>query len=128
MTAVWLVIAIVAAEVVWALWRPPAALRRRRNLPPLPAQAERVDRLVRAGTRYAEGVHRELRPLLAEVVEPSLGRRGLTLDGPEAPVRAALGDELWDVVRPDRPRPEHPLGPGMDRAGLEGIADRLEAL
>jgi len=127
MTAVWFVIGIVAAEVVWALWRPPAALRRR-TPPSLPAQAERVDRLVRAGTRYAEGVHRELRPLVAEIVEPALNRRGLTLDGPAGPVREALGDALWQLVRPDRPRPPHPLGPGMDRAGLERVIDRLEAL
>jgi hypothetical protein len=126
-TAVSFVIGIVAAQVIWALWRPPAALRRRTS-PPLPAQAERVDRLVRAGTRHAEGVHRELRPLLTEIVEPALTRRGLAPDGPEKQVRELLGDELWNLVRPDRPRPEHPLGPGLERAALERIADRLEAM
>jgi hypothetical protein len=127
-TAVSFVIGIVAAQIIWALWSPPAALRRRTSAPPLPAQAERVDRLVRGGTRYAEGVHRELRPLLAEVVEPALARRGLALDGPEAPVRELLGEELWDLVRPRRPRPERPLGPGMERQEIERIVDRLEGL
>jgi hypothetical protein len=127
-TAVSFVIGIVAAQVIWALWRPPAALRRRRSAPPLPAQAERVDRLVRGGTRYAEGVHRELRALLAEIVEPALARRGLALDSPEPNVREFLGEELWELVRPHRPRPERPLGPGMERQEIERIIDRLEAL
>ena len=93
----------------------------------MPAQAERVDRLVRAGVRHAEGVHHQLRPLLADALEPALARHGLALDRPDARTRALLGEELWEVVRRDRPRPPDPWGPGMERRELERIVDRLEA-
>ena len=131
MTAAVLVIGIVVAMVAWALWGDIPARRRRAReagTSMLPAQAERVDRLVRAGVRHAEGVHHQLRPLLTEAVEPVLARRGLALDAADPRVREALGDELWELVRPDRPRPPDPWGPGIDRGALDRIAGRLEAL
>jgi hypothetical protein len=129
MTAAAVVIGIVVAMVAWVLWGelPARRLRARSAGAQVPAQAERVDRLVRAGVRHAEGVHHQLRPLLADALEPALARRGLALDRPDDRTRALLGEELWEVVRPDRPRPPDPWGPGMDRRELERIVDRLEA-
>jgi hypothetical protein len=131
MTAVAIVIGVVAAMIVWAVWGEVPAKRRRARVAgasELPAQAERLDRLVRAGVRHAEGVHHQLRPLLAAAVEPALTRRGLALDPPDPRAEAVLGPELWEIVRPDRPRPVDQWGPGLDRHELERILDRLELL
>ena len=131
MTAAYIVIGIVVAMIAWALWGEIPAQRRRARAATaslLPSQAERFDRLVRAGVRHSEGVHHQLRPLLAEAVEPALARRGLSLEEGDPRVRDALGGELWELVRPDRPRPADPWGPGMDRGELERIVAQLEAL
>ena len=129
MTAVAIVIGVVAAMTAWAVWGEVPAKRRRAHTAgasELPAQAERVDRLVRAGVRHAEGVHHHLRPMLTAALEPALTRRGLALDDPRA--EAVLGPQLWEIVRPDSPRPEDPWGPGLGRPELEQILDRLESL
>jgi hypothetical protein len=70
-------------------------------------------------------VHASLRPLLAEIAAARLiRRRGLT----SAEARALLGDELWDLVRPNRPWPEDPGGSGLTLDELERITERLEEL
>src|SRR4051794_39614759 len=131
MTAVAIVVAVVVATIAWALWGELPARRRRAreaSAAALPAQSERIERLVRAGVRHAEGVHHQLRPLLAEALEPALARRGFALDRPDPRLEAFLGPQLWEVVRPDRPRPQDQWGPGIDRQELEQIVERLESL
>jgi hypothetical protein len=130
-TAVVLVIGVVATTIAWALWGELPARRRRARAEgeaALPAQAERIGRLVHAGVRHAEGVHHQLRPLLAGALEPALARRGLALDRPDPRLEAFLGPELWELVRPDRPRPADQWGPGIDRRELERIVERLESM
>ena len=83
---------------------------------------------MRSGVRHAEGVHHQLRPTLAAALEPVLSRRGLSLAVPDPRVETLLGPELWEIVRPGRPRPENQWGPGLDRRALERILDRLETL
>jgi hypothetical protein len=70
-------------------------------------------------------VHTTLRPLLVEIAATRLGRRRARSP---ADAKALLGDELWDLVRPDRPRPEDPAGPGLSVEQLEQMTRRLEQL
>ena len=97
----------------------------RRPPPPIrPADLERVERVV-TERLTAGGVHARLRPLLTEIAASRLSRqRGLT----PAEARAMLGDELWDVVRPNRPSPEDPAGSGLTLDQLERTTKRLEQL
>jgi len=101
--------------------------RRTRAAPP---QAIRPPDLVRvehdvAARQAAAGVHGRLRPLLAEIAIARLGRRR-RLSAAEA--QALLGEELWDLVRPDRPRPSDPHGPGLSVEQLARMTQRLEQL
>jgi hypothetical protein len=78
-----------------------------------------------ASRQSAHGVHVRLRPLLAEIAMARLGRRRM-LTNVEA--RALLGDELWDVVRPGRPWPHDPRGPGLSLDELTRMIERLDRL
>jgi hypothetical protein len=39
-----------------------------------------------------------------------------------------LGEELWEVVRPDRPAPTDRTAPGLPPEALHALVDRLEAI
>jgi hypothetical protein len=121
-----LTLAVGAMAMVLVLPRAPR--RSRASRPPArsirPADLERVERSVTERVT-ASGVHVRLRPLLAEIASARLSRaRGLT----QVEARALLGEELWDLVRPDRPRPENPNGAGLSTDELERMAERLEQL
>src|SRR5581483_8041873 len=62
-----------------------------------------------AARQAAVEVHVRLRPLMTEIATTRLGRRRRITT---AEAQALLGDELWDLVRPDRPWPADPKGPG----------------
>ena len=74
------------------------------------------------------GVDRSLRPLLVPIAAARLGRRGI--DMAVAPRRAQelLGDELWEIVRPDRPPDGHGVGRRIAADDLETAIERLEKL
>lgn len=111
----------------------PAAPQRRRSkprpAPPLrPEDLERVERLVVTGRSTAAEVHLRLRPVLREIAAARLRRRGVQLNLSRSDARELLGEELWELVRPDRPRPEDLRGPGISLELLAAMTDRLEAL
>jgi hypothetical protein len=92
-----------------------------------PADLERFERLVTISAT-ASAVHLRLRPVLREIAAARLGRRGISLDGSPGDARPILGEDLWELVRPDRPRPADPRGPGISLAQLTAFTDRLEDL
>jgi hypothetical protein len=96
--------------------QPPQAIR--------PADLLRVEHAI-AARQAAVEVHVRLRPLLAEIAGARLSR-GRRLTTAEA--RALLGDELWDLVRPDRPWPTDPSGPGVSLDQVAQMTERLEKL
>jgi hypothetical protein len=123
------ILTLVAGAFAMLLLVPRAARRRRvrtqRALPIRPADLERLERVVVTERAPAIQVHISLRPLLAEVAMTRLGRRR----GPTpADARELLGDELWELVRPDRPRPEDPRAPGISLDQLAQMTGRLERL
>ena len=84
----------------------------------------RVERIVERAGESGLAAHTQLRPLLVEIAEARLGRRGLRLDG----ARDLLGPQVWELVRPDRPAPAVDRGGGIAPAELEAVLDRLESL
>jgi hypothetical protein len=89
----------------------------------------RIEREVALAAASSHDVHFRLRPTLrATTAELLSARRGIRLDTQHERARAILGDETWELVRPDRPPPRNPRGPGLDRATLERVVASLEAL
>lgn len=105
------------------------ALVPRRRRPQRPEDLETLERTVVLAASSAFDLHTRLRPLLREVTADRLASaRGLRLDSGSAEVRAAVGEELWDVVRPDRELPEHRFAPGLAVDRLAAHVDTLERI
>jgi hypothetical protein len=89
------------------------------------AELDRLEREIYMGAARAFDLHYRLRPVIREIAAGRLEQRGLELDSGNAAVRAALGDELWALVRPDLepPQDRQAEGPGIDyvRARIEGL-------
>ena len=106
-----------------------AALEREPREPLRPHELERLEREVTLATSTAFDLHYRLRPILSEVAEQRLGdRRGLRLDRGGREVEAALGEELWELVRPDREPPAQRWTSGLEPAAVQRVVERLEAL
>ena len=99
--------------------------RREERLPEL-AQLERE---VTLGMATAFDLHYRLRPSLRRIAGELLAaRRGIDLDGDPEAARRALGDEAWELVRPDREPPRERFGRGIEPAALGTVVSSLEAL
>ena len=53
---------------------------------------------------------------------------GVRLDSAPDAAAAALGPETWDLVRPDRPRPDDRRARGMSPAHLRAVVESLERI
>jgi hypothetical protein len=93
-----------------------------------PAQLVRLERVVAWSGSSGYDLHNALRPVLVEIAEARLARRGLRLDRDGAEARRLMGPAAWELVRPDRPPPRDPDSPGIAARDLEAILDALEAL
>ena len=124
--------AIVVGALVLAALVPRVPTRPRsrpaRRSAPRPATLERVERVVDAGHQTAGDVHIRVRPLLREIAAPLLRRQGVDLDSEPQRARTLLGDELWEIVCRDRPRPRERRDPGLSLRDLERLVQRLERL
>ena len=96
----------------------PAPVRSRPN------QLLRIERIVERAGESGVAAHTQLRPLLVEIAEARLARRGLRLADDGVPV--LLGPEAWELVRPNRPEPRDDRG--LAPQDLERVIARLEAL
>jgi hypothetical protein len=105
------------------------ALRRRPRRPLRPPELARIEREVALAAGSAFDLHFRLRPLLREVARHRLSRRrGLELDAGAPETRALLGEELWELARPDRPPPDDRLGPGLPLSRLRAALNALERI
>jgi hypothetical protein len=94
-----------------------------------PPDLERTERLLTLATTTSFDLHYRLRPILREVAEQRLAdRRGLRLDSGSPQVRQALGEDLWELVRPDRPAPDHRFEPGLPPDAVARSVEQLEAI
>ena len=100
--------------------QPPGPLR--------PPELERLERELTLGSSTAFDLHYRLRPTLREIADERLAARGLRLDGGGAAVEEALGQELWELVRPDREPPVKRFAPGISPPAAARVVERLETL
>ena len=94
----------------------------------LPSQLLRIQRIVERSGESGVAAHSLLRPVLSEIAEARLARRGVQLNRDHEEARRLLGREAWELVRPDRPQPPDARAPGVAARELEAVLDSLEAL
>jgi hypothetical protein len=105
-----------------ALRRPPRKVER-------PEELQRIEREVELGAATAFDLHYRLRPALRGIAGELLAaRRGIDLEANPAAARRALGDEAWEILRPDREPPAARFGAGLDAGSLGTIVTTLERL
>lgn len=92
-----------------------------------PASLTQLERIVYLAAMNAFDLHMRLRPRLRMIAEHRLAsRRGLPVDSPEA--RELVGEDLAELLRLDRPRPEDPFAPGMPLDRQSAALARLERI
>lgn len=89
---------------------------------------EHLDRVVSAATSHAGELHLRLRPILREIAANGLRGRGVDLDAEPQAAQELLAPETWELVRPDRPRPDDAFARGLAPVRLNAVLDDLEAL
>ena len=92
------------------------------------AGLERLEREVALASSREFDLHYRLRPVLREIAEARLERRGARLDSASPRARELLGDELWSLTEPDREPPSNRQAPGIGFEELERTVERLERL
>jgi hypothetical protein len=99
---------------------------RERRIPPTLARIE--DELA-LGVAGAFDLHHRVVPRLRAVASGLLSsRRRVSLDRDPEEACRILGDETWEIVRPDRQPPEDRLARGISPDGLARVVDSLEAV
>ena len=123
---------LVAATAVRALGETLPPMRRAGGAPPptgeVTGDRERLDRVVSIATTHAGDLHLRLRPILREIAADGLRRRGVELDTQPQAAQKLLAPETWELVRPDRPRPDDAFAPGLAPKRLDAVLNDLEAL
>jgi hypothetical protein len=119
-------VAGLAARLPVATRPPPPRPRPSTSSPP--TQLLRTERIIRRSGESGPVAHSLLRPVLSEIAEARLARRGVQLSRDRDEARRLLGPEAWELVRPDRPEPRAVGTPGVARPQLEAVLDSLEAL
>ena len=105
------------------------SLRRAPRSAERPGSLNRLEREVSMAGSAAFDVHFRLRPVVAELAAELLSsRRGVDLAREPERAQAALGDDVWELVRPDRPQPAERHGSGIDEARLGRVVTALESV
>lgn len=92
------------------------------------AELVRIERELEMATQSAFDTHYRLRPLLRELAEARLARRGIELDRPGGSAEELLGPDAWDLVRPDVDRPTEHHAAGVRLPAVERAVEALERL
>lgn len=100
------------------------ALHRPAQRPVRIAERDKLAREVQLGTQTAFDLHFRLRPTLVEIARSRLAGRGVALESERA--KRILGDEAWELLRPDRPPPDNRNAPGISSDELDRLVGALE--
>ena len=103
------------------------ALHARGQKPVRIAERDKLAREVQLGTQTAFDLHYRLRPTLVEIAQNRLAGRGIALEN-ERRARSALGDEAWELLRPERPPPRNRNAPGISADELGRLVGTLERI
>jgi hypothetical protein len=94
-----------------------------------PRSLAQLEGEVALGAGDAASFHYRLRPRLRLIAAGLLeDRRNVSLDREPEKARRLLGDETWELVRPDRPDPADRHAPGLASSALERVVVSLERL
>jgi hypothetical protein len=138
--AIWIV--LVAAIVLVVLVRQHARGSTGRHAPrferalhnptptsPPPVELLRMERELALGIADATHAHRRFLPLLRAAATARLAsRHGIELDRRPDAARALLGEDAWDLLRPDRPEPVDRNGPGIPAERVGALIEGVESL
>jgi hypothetical protein len=94
-----------------------------------PPELVRTEREITLGVSSAAHLHQRLLPILREAAAARLSA-GHNVDlerRPEA-AKALLGEDAWDLLRPDRPEPHDRNAPGISMRRLRDVVSTLERL
>jgi hypothetical protein len=95
----------------------------------IPAMLGRLEQEAALAVASSFDVHFRLRPRLRALADDLLvARRGISLQASPERARQLLGEDAWDLVRPDRPPPEDRLARGLPIEDLRRIVESLERL
>jgi hypothetical protein len=100
-------------------------LSRKEPDPTRPSDIVRIEREITLGTTSAGHLETRLLPLLSDAAS---ARLGIDFDLHPERARAALGDETWELLRPDRPEPINRSAPGLPIRRVRALVDALERL
>jgi hypothetical protein len=101
------------------------ALSRKEPEPTRPSEIVRIEREITLGTTSAGHLHTRLLPLLRDA---AAARLGIDFDLHAERARAALGEESWKLLRPDRPEPADRSAPGLSIRRVRAVVDEIERL
>jgi len=94
-----------------------------------PGTLARLEQEVALGIAGSFDLHHRLRPRLRGLAGELLHlRRGISLGAQPDAAHGILGDETWELVRPDRPAPEDRLARGVPPPELLRVVESLERL
>jgi hypothetical protein len=106
-----------------------AALRPRVVDPMRPSELVRTEREITLGTSNAGHLHARLLPVLREAAAARLAAaHNVDLARRPDAGRRLLGEDVWQLLRPDRPEPLEHDGPGIPMRQLRAVIDTLEKL
>lgn len=91
------------------------------------AERDKLAREVQLGSQTAFDLHFRLRPTLVEIARNRLAARGIAMED-ERRARGLLGDEAWELLRPDRPEPGNRNAPGLATDELDRLVGALERI
>ena len=92
----------------------------RTHVPPTrPSELVRMERELTLGSSSATHFHLRLRPMLWEIATARLER---------TPTRPDLGDDAWELLRPERESPQDRAAAGLPLRRLRALLDTLERL
>lgn len=127
-----LVLGVLVHEVRRAL---PTMIPLERRLRPPPQREQRIAQLETLTRRLSVGesstfdLHYRLRPLLREIAVARLARRhGVDFTRSPERARSLLGEQLWEILRPERQPPEERFARGPSKRQLAALIKRLERL
>ena len=105
------------------------ALRGKVEAPVRPPELVRTEREVTLGIANAGHLHARLLPILREAAAARLAAHdNVELARRPEVARALLGDEAWELLRPDLPPPADRNAPGIPLRQIRALVDTLERL